>query len=380
MRPRREIRESEGQEERVLKTVTMLSDSGSWLSSLVGQLCDYREEQKHPSARLRITAEKDFSALDKLVEMRSPFLSLANQLREMIDDRRHPRHIETTARPVIVPELWTKHRAAVPRMLSLLAHVCLIALVLIPWTAPMRTPSLTATSIILVADGTPSLSLPDPGISQGGGGGGKHALTPASLGRLPRSADKQFVPPAPESPKNLDPSLVMEPTVIGPQLASDAPLKLLNIGDPNGVAGPPSSGPGSGGGIGTGAGRGVGEGSGPGVGPGDGGGLGGGIGDGRDGGNVYQTGSGVTAPVLIHEVLPQFSEEARKARFQGTVLLQTIVRRDGSVQVIHVVRSLGYGLDDEAIRAAEQWVFAPGMKNGRPVDVPINIEVTFNLK
>src|SRR5207247_7080286 len=107
---------------------------------------------------------------------------------------------------------------------------------------------------------TPSnliLNLPkDAGKSGGGGGGGRHELTPASLGRLPRPADKQLVPPDPEPPKNSNPQLIVESTIVAPQLNLPQ-LTLLNIGDPNGVVGPVSSGPGDGSGIGPGNGHGV---------------------------------------------------------------------------------------------------------------------------
>src|SRR5215467_2630973 len=128
----------------------------------------------------------------------------------------------------------------------------------------------------------------------------------------PRAADKQFVPPDPEPPKNPDPALIVEPTVVAPQIAQLRSFTVLNIGDPNGVIGPPSSGPGNGGGIGDGDGRGVGPGKGPGVGPGE---------DGGIGGNHFGGGGGMTAPTLIYRIDPEYSEEARKARFQGTVIL-----------------------------------------------------------
>ena len=88
----------------------------------------------------------------------------------------------------------------------------------------------------------------------------------------------------------------------------------------------------------------------------------------------------MTAPTLIYRIDPEYSEEARKARFQGTVILETLVRKDGFVDLVHVVRSLGFGLDQNAIDAVKKWRFRPGMKNGAPVDVPMRIEVSFNLR
>src|SRR5207249_5864023 len=108
----------------------------------------------------------------------------------------------------------------------------------------------------------------------GGGGGGKHELTLLSVGKLPRPSDKQLVPPDPEPAKNLDPILIVEPTVVAPQLATLPPLALFTLGDPNGVPILPSAGSGIGNGIGTGHGHGVGDGDGPVVGPGENGGVG----------------------------------------------------------------------------------------------------------
>jgi TonB family protein len=196
-------------------------------------------------------------------------------------------------------------------------------------------------------------------------------LTPPSLGHPPRAADKQLVPPDPEPPKNPSPDLIVEPTVVAPELAQLRPITLLNIGDPNGVAGPPSSGPGNGGGIGNGDGHGVGPGKGPGVGPGEDGGSG--------GGNRNRVGGGVTGPVLIYRVDPAYSEEARKARFEGVVIVEAIVRRDGLVDVVNLVRRIGLGLDQNAIDAVKKWRFKPAMKNGSPVEVPVRVEVHFHL-
>ena len=95
---------------------------------------------------------------------------------------------------------------------------------------------------------------------------------------------------------------------------------------------------------------------------------------------MFRVGGGVTAPTVIHRVEPQYSEEARKARYQGTVVLEAIVRRDGTCDIIRVVRSLGFGLDENAMQALKQWKFRPGMRNGVPVDISLNIEVNFNLR
>jgi len=264
-------------------------------------------------------------------------------------------------------------RSSVPRLISIGIHAALLGLALIPWASGLPAhPKFHETTVTLY---TPSdivmKPLLLPARSQGGGGGGKHQLTPPSRGVLPRAADKQFVPPDPEPPKNPDPKLIMEQTIVAPQLAVLRSLELLPIGDPNGIPGPPSSGPGKGGGIGTGSGHGDGAGEGPGAIKGSGGGC-------CDG--VFEIGGGVSSPAVVFRVEPEYSEEARKARYQGTVVLQTIVRKDGTVDVINLVRSLGFGLDENAIRALKQWRFRPALKNGVPVDASLNVEVRFNLR
>jgi TonB family protein len=347
-------------------------DSSSWFFSLVKQLKELKEERKNPPPPLEITAERDPAALDRLLETRSAPASLFSEIKGVIHDIRHPRKIETTAERVEVEEIWSKHHTGIPNMLSIGVHVAIVVLALIPWATSTPLPPDTTTSVMVYTPSNLILNLPQTDEEAGGGGGGgRKEVTPPSLGQLPRPADKQLAPPDPEPPKNLDPDLIVEQTVVAPQLTALPQVSLLNLGDPMGVPGPPSSGPGVGSGIGTGQGRGVGEGQGPGVGPGQGGGFGGG---------VFRVGGGVSAPTVLSRVEPQYSEEARKSRYQGTVLLEAIVRKDGTVQIVRVVRSLGFGLDENAIEALAKWRFRPGMRNGTPVDVSLNIEVNFNLR
>jgi TonB family protein len=203
----------------------------------------------------------------------------------------------------------------------------------------------------------------------GGGGGGDRNPLPPSQGKLPKIAKRQFTPPS-ATVNNPAPKLVMEPTIV---VQPDAPLPQINAqnyGLPTGIPGPPSSGPGSGGGIGTGKGGGVGSGSGIGYGPGSGAGFGGG---------VYKIGGGVSAPVPIFKPEPEYSEEARKAKFQGAVLLSIVILPDGSTSNIRVVRPLGLGLDEKAIEAVQKWKFRPSLKDGKAVAVSANVEVNFRL-
>ncbi len=217
----------------------------------------------------------------------------------------------------------------------------------------------------------------------GGGGGGKGEQAPPATGRMPEQTRVQMVPPDPEDPRPLIPAEDLMASAPSVQMPIDIPQDMsLPIGDimapPNGSR---SSGPGIGGGIGTGRGTGVGSGTGPGVGPGSGGGMGGGSGGGIGSGvGPYVVGGGVKAPIAIYQPLPAYTEEARKARAEGIVLIQAIIRRDGTVDSFKVLRGLGYGLDESAINTiATKWRFKPGTLNGTPVDVQANIEVAFRL-
>jgi TonB family protein len=170
---------------------------------------------------------------------------------------------------------------------------------------------------------------------------------------------------------NPNPKLLEEPTLVGPP-----EVKLPNVdmpvwGDPLAKVGPYSNGPGSGGGIGDGSDGGIGPGKGPGYGPGE---------DGGAGGNVFRAGSfGVSPPVPIYKVDPEYSEEARKARFSGTVILSIVVDEHGLPTNFKVVRPLGMGLDEKAVEAVRKWRFVPGKKDGHAVAVLARVDVNFHL-
>ena len=207
-----------------------------------------------------------------------------------------------------------------------------------------------------------------PGENHGGGGGGTRDKLTASHGSPPRFASEQLTPPT-VVVRNESPNLPVEPTVVGPP---DLKLPQLGqTGDPMAaILNPPSNGTGSGGGIGSGEGGGVGVGRGPGVGPGSGGGIGGG---------VFRVGEGVSAPHAVYDPDPEYSEEARKAKCQGTVLLWAVIDAEGHPRDLRIARSLGMGLDEKATEAVSKWRFTPAVKDGRPVAVQISIEVVFRL-
>ena len=106
------------------------------------------------------------------------------------------------------------------------------------------------------------------------------------------------------------------------------------------------------------------------------------MGEGRGGGiggGVYRVGGGVSAPRPIYDPDPEYSDEARRAKFQGSVVLIAVIGPDGRPRDLRVMRSLGMGLDQKALDAVWKWRFTPAMKDNRPVAVQVSIEVVFHL-
>jgi TonB family protein len=306
-------------------------------------------------------------------------LSLWRSLRRQIHDWRHPEKLpplRLTSKPAPVREIWGFYDY---KKRGLFGSTCVHLLVV----GGLIAASVAGAKVVKQAQQA-TVAIVAPDISEymplsskkndtigGGGGGGDRDKLPAPKGRLPRFAMEQFTPPAMVI-RNDHPKLPMEPTVVVPPQVKLAQAALPNFGDPKALipSGPPSNGTGSGGGIGSGSGGGVGSGEGPGVGPGRGGGIGGG---------VFRVGGGVSAPRALFTPDPEYSEEARKAKYQGTVVLWLVVDQNGRPQNIKVARSLGMGLDQKAMDAVRQWKFEPAMKDGRPVAVQINVEVNFRL-
>lgn len=94
----------------------------------------------------------------------------------------------------------------------------------------------------------------------------------------------------------------------------------------------------------------------------------------------YRVGSGISPPRIIERVEAQYSDEARSQKLNGKVVLEAFVGQDGNVKVMRVIRSVGSGLDENAIKAIEQWKFNPGTKESKPVSIKMNVEVNFNLR
>ena len=219
--------------------------------------------------------------------------------------------------------------------------------------------------------------LTEPGPGGGGGGGGNQMKEPPRMAKLP-GKDKITVPvdkpPAPTpKPPERQPEQVAQLNIPAQTLASSIETLPGALDTSAAPSLPTSQGSGSGGGAGTGRGTGIGQGTGSGLGDGSGGGTGGG---------AYRPGNGVTTPELLQEVKPAYTAEAMRAKVQGSVYLECVVRQDGSTGDCHVVRSLDptFGLDQEAINAAKKWRFRPGTRLGQPVPVVVTIELMFTLR
>ncbi|MBI2685807.1 MAG: energy transducer TonB [Acidobacteria bacterium] len=281
--------------------------------------------------------------------------------------------LELTSKPVAVKDIWgqTGGHEKTAGLSSVLVHGGVVALLFLigsnETVQKVAKDVVHLTAPIDLAPFEPKVA-PQKQSMGGGGGGGNLSPLDASKGKLPKIA-KQFVPPSAVT-LNEQPKLVMEPSIEVQPNAALPQVALNNLGDPLGLGKIPSNGPGSGAGIGLGKGGGVGSGKGAGFGPGSGGGTGGG---------AYRIGGGVSAPAVLAKVEPEYSEEARKAKFQGTVMLYIEVDENGKPKNLRVVRPLGLGLDEKAIEAVSRWKFRPGFKDGKAVTVAATVEVNFRL-
>jgi TonB family protein len=277
-----------------------------------------------------------------------------------------------TSKPVPVKDIWGQFgRSKSSFMMSTGFQVAIVIIVLIVGTNKTVQKAVQKTVLTYVADiAPPEVKMkPQKQLMQGGGGGGDRSPLPASFGKLPKFALRQFTPPVAVY-NNMDPKLSVEPTLIGDPNTKVANADYPLYGDPLSKYMTPSNGTGSGGGIGSGKGGGVGSGNGGGLGPGSGGGTGGG---------VFKVGGGVSPPVLLYKKEPEYSEEARKAKHQGTVLLYVQIDASGHAINVKVLKGLGLGLDEKAMEAVNNWKFTPGKKDGKPVTVEATIEVNFRL-
>ena len=284
-------------------------------------------------------------------------------------------------RALFSPSSTFKRQPAVPLALSGSFHAALALLV-----AFVATTGMGSRAEVSAADHKELrlVFIATPGPGGGGGGGGlKQPLPPPRAERKGTAALRSPLPvrrpPPPVEPPKIvrvstpPPPIKSEPLppVVAPVVAVAAD-KQDRIGVPAETPREAEShGPGTGGGVGTGQGTGLGEGDGSGIGPGSGGGTGGG---------PYRPGSGITPPSVVREVKPDYTEEGRRRSVEGDVVLEIVVRSDGTVGNVHMLQGLGAGLDQRAIDAVRQWRFSPARRQGVPVDVMVEVAVEFKLR
>jgi periplasmic protein TonB len=306
----------------------------------------------------------------------SNFGGFGTRLKEFFSPQK-PAPLPPGIQAVKVKDIWSKdENFGTSQALAIGLHVVVIALMFVPILFPSVSTPVEAKNKqidVMPLDISPYLSKLPAGADKagGGGGGGDRSQLPPTKGRAPKFQWTQFTPPE-ATIKNPNPKLAMDPSLLGPPDLKVPNPPLTNMGDPLAAAVNYSGGPGGGGGIGTGEGGGIGSGSGGGLGPGEGGGTGGGM---------FRAGvNGVGSPVCIYCPQPEYSDEARKAKYMGTVLLDVIVTADGRVLNPQVLKGPGLGLEEKAMSQVKNWKMRPALgPNGKPVNCRVQIEVTFHL-
>ena len=277
----------------------------------------------------------------------------------------------------------SRRSAGVPLAVSSTLHVGLIAFAvflatfnLSPRAAALRDEDRPVEPMRLVF-----ISTPGPGGGGGGGGLLQKAPPPKALreGRraigspVPARREPRPIAPVPAPPEPEPEPLKAEPlpAVVAPIITAPAETRnRVGVLEQTPVD-TDSHGPGRGGGAGTGTGSGLGAGDGSGVGAGSGGGTGGG---------PYRPGSGIEPPRLLHEVKADYTEDARRRSISGDVVLEIVVRRDGSVGDVRILQGLAGGLNERAVQAVRQWRFSPAHRQGAAVDVIVEVAVEFKLR
>lgn len=284
-------------------------------------------------------------------------------------------------RPLFRPVGGLRREPAVPLAVAGTLHAAMLAAIVLVTTMGMARPAAVTPS----DQAMHLVFLVTPGPGGGGGGGGHREPAPPppaerkGVATLRSPVPVRRPPPRVEPPpiaRPEPPPVKVEPPVVAPVVTVAA--------DPRDRAGVPwipakpappaesdSRGPGAGAGVGSGRGAGAGEGDGAGIGAGSGGGTGGG---------PYRPGSGITAPSILREVKPDYTEDGRRRNLEGDVVVEIVVRSDGTVGNVKLLQGLGSGLDQRAIDAVRQWRFSPAKRYGTPVDVIVEVAMEFKLR
>ena len=307
------------------------------------------------------------------VEWQPFYKVFAQNIRDLISPPKLP-PLKITSQPVKVKDIWSKDKAFGPsQAIALAVHIGITVLIFSPllYTVVKKATANPVNNLLLTPIDISNYAMmlpPGKDKAGGGGGGGERNPVPATKGKAPKFSMTQIAPPMVHPKQDSQ----FQATLLGPPDLKIPSPNLDNYGDPLAKLLTNSGGPGGGSGIGSGNGTGIGSGNGGGLGPGSGGGTGGG---------AFRPGTGgVGYPVCIYCPDPKYSEEARKAKYQGTVVLQAVITADGRVTEVQVVKGPGLGLEEKAMEAVKDWRLKPAMgPNGKPVAVVVPLEITFRL-
>lgn len=310
-----------------------------------------------PSARVKTDSEL-------LVSSKGWFATFWENIRDTVAPKKLP-PLQTTSEPVDVPEIWSKNKQFTKvQALSVALHVVVIVLIILPLLPEFMSPPTQANNQpVQSIDLSPYLAKLKMGNKRAGGGGGRANVAPPTRGRLPEFSMRQLAPPEVKPPQQA--KLQTQASVMVPPNIHMPTPNLPMTGDPTSALLNDSMGNGAGSGMGSGNGSGIGSGSEYGVG----------------GGPPMAGENGYGQPVCLYCPDPQYSDAGFKLKIQGEVVLDVIIGVDGRATSIHVVKGLGYGLDEEAVKSARDiWRFKPSIgPNGQPATVRMLIDIDFHL-
>ncbi len=308
--------------------------------------------------RNSLRSDADSLTLSGEIQEEGVFTSLISSFRDVFFPVKLP-PLVLESKPIAVPDLMATKmsRSSIAASITFYALLILLIAFLIAKHVQIAAPVKQAMILTDVVPPPPPIMPKKEAI---GGGGGQHDLAPVTQGHLPKLAQQQLLPP--KAPPTIAPKLAVEPSVVVQPDLKMATNNMPNIGAPTSNLKGFSMGNGNGSGIGSGNGNGIGPGSG-----------------GNTGGGFMHVGGGVAAPKVLFAPDPEFSEEARKAKFSGNVEVYLIVDEKGNPTRIRVARGVGMGLDEKAIEAVRQYKFKPATKDGKPVAVDLYIDVNFQI-
>ena len=310
-----------------------------------------------PGPLLRAGVESSLKDGDMMLHEEGMFASLWGNVRDVFFPVKLP-PLVLESKPIAVIDRMAVKQDPKATATAVAVYALLIGLFL--WLGARKVHDLIAPPPVILTQLTVPPPQAPPKATMMGGGGGQRGPTPVTKGQLPKFAETQIVPP--KAPPMEEPKIKIDPTIEVQKDVKMANSTLPNLGMPNSPLVGTSMGNGKGTGIGSGSGSGLGPGSG-----------------GNTGGGPKHIGGGVSAPQLIFQVDPEFSEEARKARTQGNVLVNLWVDEHGLPTHVRVLRGIGMGLDEKAVEAVKQYKFKPAMEGGKPVLVELNVEVNFQI-